>query len=355
MPKPAPRILIVDDHADLADSVCELLALAGHSAAAVYSAESAILHCNDCRPDVAILDYRIGAGMNGVELLCELRHTMPDLIGVLMTSDQEHDTAVSSLRAGVLDYVRKPAEPRDILAAVEKALARSDDLSRKGEELRKLSEDSEAAAVNRSFLLALGAEIREPLSLIMGNAELLAASAGRSSSAPANFSAIATDIRSGATALLDRVSLAKDLCRTGSFDDIESERVAVIPLLRDLAGKLEPRAKAAKVAIELVEPVVASQTLTSKLHLRRMVYLFADSLLSIAAPGSTLQISAETCDDQTSLRMALPPAPSGGNELASSFGVALALAHRLGIATNLRLDPGRGHELTLVLPATESS
>ncbi len=353
MPDPAPRILIVDDHADLADSVCELLALAGHSAAAVYSAEAAIAHCRERRPEVAILDFRIGAGMNGVELLCALRETMPDLIGVLMTSDQDYDTAIFSLRAGVLDYVRKPAEPQEILAAAEKALARADELSRKGEELRKLGEEAETAAVNRSFLLSLGAEIREPLSLIMGNAELLAAGAG--GGAPANFSAIATDIRSGATALLDRVSLANDLCRSESLDDVENERVAVIPLLRDLARKLEPKAMMAGVRIGLIEPVAPSHTLTSKLHLRRMLYLFADSLLAIAAPGSTLEISAKTDGGETSLRMALPPALPEGKELAASFGVALGLAHRLRVTTGLRLDPRRGHELTLGLPAAEAS
>jgi|GEM_PF-3716670 len=352
MPHSGPRILIVDDHADLADSVCELLTLSGHSAAAMYSTEAAIAHCNDNRPDVAILDYRIGAGMNGIELLCALRQNLPDLIGILMTSDQDHDTAISSLRAGVLDYVRKPAEPPDIIAAVEKALARADDLSRKGEELRKLGEEAETAALNRSFLLSLGAEIREPLSLIMGNAELLAAGV-EGSGAPPNFSAIASDIRSGATALLDRVALAKDLCR-GSFEDIENERVAVMPLLRDLARKLEPKAKAAEVTIDVSEPMAAPVAVTSKLHLRRMVHLFADSLLSIAAPGSTLKITTEAGGEQTSLRMVLPVG-SSRNELASSFGVALALAHRLGIATSLRLDPAHGHEVALVLPTPQPS
>ncbi len=356
MPNPGPRILIVDDHADLADSVSELLALAGHSAAAVYSAEAAIAKCGDCRPDVAVLDYRIGTGLNGIELLCALRQTMPDLIGILMTSDQDHDTAISSLRAGVLDYVRKPAEPEDILTAVEKALARADDLSRKGEELRKLGEEAEAAAINRSFLLSLGAEIREPLSLIMGNAELLAASAEGRNSAPANLSIIATDIRSGATALLDRVAMAKDLCRTGSFDDIESEHVALLPLLHDLRRKLEHKAKAAEVEIDLVEPVIAPYTVTSKLHLRRVVHLFADSLLSIGEAGSVMKIEAETGGGHTSVRMSLPASPaSSQNELASSFGVALTLAHRLGLATGVRLDHSRGHELTLILPAAQPS
>ncbi len=353
MPNYGPRILIVDDHADLADSVCELLTLSGHSAIASYSADAALAHCREARPDVALLDYRIGAGMNGIELLGTLRQTLPDLIGNLMTSDQDHHTAISSLRAGVLDYVHKPAEPDEIIAAIERAMARADDLSRQGEELRKLGEQAEAAALNRSFLLSLGAEIREPLSLIMGNAELLAASAKGGSGAPPDFSAIATDIRSGATALLDRVSVANDLCR-GAFEDIESERVAVVPLLRDLARKLESRARAAEVRIELSESAATvPSAVTSKLHFRRMMHLFADSMISVAAPGSGLKITVRADDGNIVLHMALP-AGSNRNELASSFGVALALAHRLGIATNLRLDPSRGHELRLTLPVQPS-
>ncbi|HUR42520.1 MAG TPA: response regulator [Aestuariivirga sp.] len=348
-----PRILIVDDHADLADSVCELLALSGHSAAAVYSADAALAHCHEAQPDVAILDYRIGAGMNGIELLGSLRQTMPDLIALLMTSDQDYETAVSSLRAGVHDYVRKPAEPEQILTAVEKALSRSDELKLKGDELLKLNQEAQAAELNRSFLMSLGAEIREPLSLIMGNAELLAVSA-ESNGAQSNLSSLANDIRSGATALLERVSLAKDLCGVASYDDVESERVALTPLLRDIARKLEARAKAADVTIEMAEPAVSPYTQTSKLHLRRMLHLFADSLLSIAAPRSTLKVTTEDRGEKTSLRMALLSG-SSQNELASSFGVALALAHRLGIATGLQLDPARGHELVLSLPPAEPS
>jgi len=349
-----PRVLVVDDHADLADSVCELLTLSGHSAIAIYSPDAALAHCREAQPDVAILDYRIGAGMNGIELLSALRRTLPDLIGILMTSDQDHDTAISSLRAGVNDYVRKPAEPSDILTAVERALKLADDLSRKGEEWRRLADEAEAAELNRSFLQSLGAEIREPLSLIRGNAELLVASAEGRTSETSNLSTIATDIRSGVTALLDCISVAKDLSRTGPGDDIESERVAVLPLLRDLCRKMNSRAKAAGVKIDMVEPAIAFHALTSKLQFRRMLHLFADSLLSVAADGSTLKLSAETGDGQNAVRMSLP-AGSNQNELASGFGVALALAHRLGIAAALRLDSASGHEVSLALPAVGPS
>ena len=211
---------------------------------------------------------------------------------------------------------------------MEKALSRSNELKVKGEELRKLNAEVEAAALNRSFLLSLGAEIREPLSLIMGNAELLAVNA-ESGGTQANLSSIANDIRSGATALLERVSLAKDLCATGTFDDGESERLVIMPLLRDLARKLETKAKNVQVRIEVAEPAIAFNTLTCKLHLRRMVHLFADSLLSIATPGSILRMTAEAgVGAQTVLRLALPAGP-GQNEFSSGFGVALGLAHRL--------------------------
>ncbi|MGH6908334.1 MAG: response regulator, partial [Aestuariivirga sp.] len=333
-----------------------LLTLAGHAAAAVYSVDSAFDHCRASHPEVVILDYRLGSGMNGIELLGSLRRAMPDLIGILMTSDQDYETAVSSLRAGVLEYVRKPAEPGEILAAVEKALARADELSRKCGELQKLSDEAHAAELNRSFLLSLGTEIREPLSLIMGNAELLAASAVGGSGLTANLSAIAEDVRSGAKTLLERVALAKDLCRPGLADDIESEPVAVMSVLRDLCRKLESRARAAEVRIDLPEPAAAAYVLTSKLHLRRMVHLFADSLLSIATAGSALKITADTDGGQTSIGMALTAAASPEqSDLTSSFGVALSLAHRLGIATDLRLDPVRGHALTLNFPAAGPS
>ena len=66
MANSAPRILVVDYHIDLADSVCEFLNLSGHEATAVYTAEQAAGACRTGRPGVALLDFRIGAGMNGI-------------------------------------------------------------------------------------------------------------------------------------------------------------------------------------------------------------------------------------------------------------------------------------------------
>ena len=115
---------------------------------------------------------------------------------------------------------------------------------------------------------------------------------------------------------------------------------------------LEAKALDTQIKIGLAEPALAPHTMTSKLHLRRMVHLFADSLLSVASSGSSLDITADSKENQATIRMSLPATASPGHkELASSFGVALALAYRLGIATGLRLDPARGHELTLSLPA----
>lgn len=353
MPDFGPRILIVDDHADLADSVCELLTLSGHSAAAVYGAEDVARVCRAGRPDVVILDFRIGPGMNGIELLGALRRIRPDLVGILMTSDQEHETVVSSLKAGVFDFVRKPAEPQEILAAVEKAVVFAADRSQKNEELYKLNEDAKSAELRRGFLRSLSAEIREPLSLIMGNAELLAASAeGRGGT----LAQIAKDIRGGVEALLERVALAKDLARAEAFDEVESERIAVTPLLRDVCNKLESKATASQVGIDLTEPSVPAHVQSSKLHLRRILHLLADGLLSLAPPDSILHMTVASEGRETFLRMSLSAgAGPGRSELPSGFSVALALACRLGIATGLRLDGQRGHEVALTLPAADPS
>jgi DNA-binding NarL/FixJ family response regulator/anti-sigma regulatory factor (Ser/Thr protein kinase) len=72
-------------------------------------------------PDVVLTDLEI-PGLNGLELVAEIRSFHPEIPVVLMTAHGSEDVAVAALRAGATHYVPKSALARDLLNTLEKVL-----------------------------------------------------------------------------------------------------------------------------------------------------------------------------------------------------------------------------------------
>lgn len=72
---PRRRVLVVDDNADSADSMAELLALLGHEAKAVHSGQQAVEVAAAFRPDCVLMDLQM-PDMSGYEVLQALRENL---------------------------------------------------------------------------------------------------------------------------------------------------------------------------------------------------------------------------------------------------------------------------------------
>lgn len=57
--------------------------------------------------DVAILDWNLGAGVNGLELLENLAGVHPDILAILITAFAQQTTPLDAMRGGVRDYLAK--------------------------------------------------------------------------------------------------------------------------------------------------------------------------------------------------------------------------------------------------------
>ncbi len=102
------RVLIVEDspqHAELA--ALELTAEAIESAHR-GTAEEALDYLRSNDVDVVLSDYHL-PGMSGLELLDELKRTMPHLPFVMITGVGNEKLAVAALKAGAADYLIKEA------------------------------------------------------------------------------------------------------------------------------------------------------------------------------------------------------------------------------------------------------
>ncbi len=132
-------VCVIDDQAMMRDSLAETLRAQDHK---VYSFENAHDALTDIRQrsfDVIITDLRL-PGMDGVELLREMRRLGLDVPVVLMTAYASVPTAVEAMKLGAFDYIQKPFNPEEIGILIERAL-RERQLLRENEVMRRTIED----------------------------------------------------------------------------------------------------------------------------------------------------------------------------------------------------------------------
>jgi CheY-like chemotaxis protein len=119
-PQPAGgrRVLVVDDNLDAAESIAVYLRLEGHDVRIVGDGGQAVAIAQVFAPHVAVLDIGL-PGMSGYELARRLRQGggAPALLIALTGYGQREDRARSE-EAGFQHHFVKPADPRDIQAAI---------------------------------------------------------------------------------------------------------------------------------------------------------------------------------------------------------------------------------------------
>lgn len=112
------RILIVEDHDDLADALRANLRSEGYHASVASDGRQALAMVRADPPDIMVLDLGI-PGIDGLALLARLRaegHWCPVLI--LSARDSDSDK-VEGFRLGADDYVTKPFRTLELMARVD--------------------------------------------------------------------------------------------------------------------------------------------------------------------------------------------------------------------------------------------
>ena len=114
------RVLLVEDEEVLAWSIDNELRAVGVDLQRAASVREAIERFAHFSPDLVVSDLRLPDG-NGLELLKKWRHEVPDLPVILMTANGAIDSAITALRLGAFDYLQKPFDLKDLIAAVKRA------------------------------------------------------------------------------------------------------------------------------------------------------------------------------------------------------------------------------------------
>ena len=116
------KILVVDDDRLVLATLTHGLLQAGYEVIDTDNGDDAILLAREHRPDLALLDIRM-EGKSGFDVAAALRHSMQTPF-MFLSAFADDDTVAQVKALGAVDYLVKPLEVRQILPAVEAALAR---------------------------------------------------------------------------------------------------------------------------------------------------------------------------------------------------------------------------------------
>ena len=117
------RVLVVDDDKDVCDYLVMLLQKEGYQVKAITNPKDTLKTLKEQDYHLVILDLMM-PGMEGTELLKEIRKTDEDIAVIIFTGYPSVETAVVGLQHQASDYVKKPFRVEEFKSAVSRALAR---------------------------------------------------------------------------------------------------------------------------------------------------------------------------------------------------------------------------------------
>ncbi len=121
----APKILVVDDEAPIANVVAMKLRNAGFQVTVALDGVEAYESAKADRPDFLITDLQM-PGMSGLELVAQLVAELGDGIPTILLTAKGFELTGESLRElPIRRVMTKPFSPRELLAAVQEALGLS--------------------------------------------------------------------------------------------------------------------------------------------------------------------------------------------------------------------------------------
>lgn len=151
-----PIVYVVDDDASFRKAVSRLLRTAGFEVEVVASAQEFLERPPVDRPSCLVLDVRM-PGPSGMDLQAALQEARRDIPIVFMTGHGDVSTSVRAMKGGAVDFLEKPFRAPELLACVQRGLARSQ---------QSRVERAERAAVERRFATLTSRE-RDVLRLVV--------------------------------------------------------------------------------------------------------------------------------------------------------------------------------------------
>ncbi|HKF51343.1 MAG TPA: sigma-54 dependent transcriptional regulator [Candidatus Acidoferrales bacterium] len=116
-------MLIIDDEAEIRESLRTLLEIEGYEVEAAGTGEGGLARIGDRAFDLVLLDLAL-PDRNGLDLLAELRAQDVSLSVIMITAYGTVENAVRAMQSGAVNFIQKPWDNEKLLADVRAAVAR---------------------------------------------------------------------------------------------------------------------------------------------------------------------------------------------------------------------------------------
>jgi two-component system alkaline phosphatase synthesis response regulator PhoP len=137
-----PKILIVDDEADILELIEYNLKQEGYQVFTAKNGQEAITVAKRVLPDLILLDVMMPK-MDGIEA-CRLMRTLPEFkqtFMVFLTARNEEYSEIAGFNVGADDYITKPIKPRSLVSRINAILRRTNQQNEQEQSPKKLEID----------------------------------------------------------------------------------------------------------------------------------------------------------------------------------------------------------------------
>jgi FixJ family two-component response regulator len=150
----AATVHVVEDDDSARTAVIRLLQSSGYEAIGYASAGDFLLRRHNAEQGCLLLDMLM-PGPSGLDLQASMRDSGITLPIIFMTGYPEVSSCVMAMRRGAIDYLAKPVEPTELLAAVSSALSKDGEARARRQELERLRASFSALSQRERQVLEL--------------------------------------------------------------------------------------------------------------------------------------------------------------------------------------------------------
>jgi FixJ family two-component response regulator len=148
-------VYVVDDDSSMRTALDRLFRTTSFAVKTFDSAEAFLAHESDTVPCCVVLDLRM-PGLDGIAMQARLREAGRMLPVVFITGHGDVPTSVRAMKTGAIDFIEKPFESDELIAAVRRALSAS----------QSMAHDREQRAILEQKLKSLTPREREVFLLV---------------------------------------------------------------------------------------------------------------------------------------------------------------------------------------------
>jgi two-component system response regulator RegA len=110
-------LLIVEDDKAFLQRLARAMEARGFAVTTAETVGEGLQHVESTPPAFAVVDMRLGSG-NGLDVVVALKQRRPDARAIILTGYGNIATAVNAVKIGAVDYLSKPADADDVVAAL---------------------------------------------------------------------------------------------------------------------------------------------------------------------------------------------------------------------------------------------